>query len=206
MPAMSVDPGDAIRSALLDGGREGIADQAIAIQSNAGHGQDMAVLNGVAGQPQVEHSAPAELLQPMDFQAQSANQGFAPVADAVAMPSAEMLSIIAEARSAAGEQGHGRDLGSVLSDALAGGHNGPSIEAVLDAVTGGSREGGLAVRPMMDAQANHAANGAEAVASHADAAVSGWDSAAFAGFTHAQAYSMEALAAHPDAAPAAHAG
>ena len=73
-------------------------------------------------------------------------------------------------------------------------------------MTGGSREGGLAVRPMMDAQANHAANGAEAVASHADAAVSGWDSAAFAGFTHAQAYSMEALAAHPDAVPAAHAG
>ena len=194
-----------MRSALLDGGREGAVDQALAIQSSAGHGNDMAAaVHGLAGQP-VEHSAPTELLQPMDFQAQSASQNIAPVADAIAMPSAEMLSLIADARSAVAD-GHGRDLGNVLSDALAGGNHGPNLDALIEAVTGGAHEANLAIRTVQDAAANHAGNGADAGTSHADAAVSGWDSAAFAGFTHAQAYSMEALAAHPDAAPAAHAG
>ncbi|NUT00556.1 MAG: hypothetical protein HOP96_06245, partial [Sphingomonas sp.] len=207
MPAMSIDRGEAVRSALLDGGREGAVDQALATQASGGHGNDMvAAAHGLAGQPQVEHSAPTELLQPMDMQAQAATQGFAPVADAVVMPSAEMLSLIADARSAVDGDGHGRDLGNVLSDALAGGHHGPSIDAIIEAVTGEARDNNLAVRSVQDAGANHAGAGADAGASHADAAVSGWDSAAFAGFTHAQAYSMEALAAHPDAAPAAHAG
>jgi hypothetical protein len=207
LQAVSVDRGDAVRSALL-GESHGVAIDHSAVQQAGGHNAEMAaVTQSLAGQQPVDHSAPVELLHATEMPAEAFAQHAAPTADGIVMPSAEQLSAMGDARAAlAGEHGGMSELRAVLGDALAGGNHGPGMDAIIDAVRANAQGGGESLRAGAEAIANHAGTASEVLAIHAEGAVSGWDSAGFGGFQHAQAYSMEAIAAHPDAAPAAHAG
>ena len=107
------------------------------------------------------------------------------------MPSAAMIA--AANTNGADLEGHAQstgEVGRVLFDALAGGGHGPTIDAVIDAVANQAHAGAQAA--------------IDALASHGPAAVSGWDMASIAGLTggHA-AFTMEHMALHMDAAPAA---
>jgi hypothetical protein len=117
-------------------------------------------------------------------------------ADAIIMPDAELLIAAAkggaegEGAAAGGVEGvqHNAIVGRVLDDALNGGGDGPSLDAVLNALPGGGDQGG---------------NGLEALTSPGQDVVSNGDTADFAGFTAAFTMpTMDEMAVHQDAAPA----
>jgi hypothetical protein len=110
-------------------------------------------------------------------------------ADAVAMPSADMLVTAGLARGDAsaitGAQ-HNQVVGQVLVDALHGGSSGPSIDALINAVSGHAGDATMA-----------------ALASHAAASVPNGDMGVFAGFSGVYGMPMmEHMMMHQDAAPA----
>jgi hypothetical protein len=113
-------------------------------------------------------------------------------ADAVAMPSADMLVTAGLARGDAsaitGAQ-HNQVVGQVLVDALHGGSSGPSIDALINAVSGHAGQAGDATMA--------------ALASHAAASVPNGDMGVFAGFSGVYGMPMmEHMMMHQDAAPA----
>jgi hypothetical protein len=202
LAAMTLSEDQASRS-LLSGETRVAAEDANTVGSTAGQGGEVAAAaNTLVDAQAQDHAAPTELLQAVDTPAMQHAADVAPVAEAVAMPSAEALAAVLDAKGSGAEQAtqHDGEVGRVLADALAGGR-GPDLHALIEAATDGNH----ANRAVPEVLATHGDAAAEAVASQAGAAVPGWDSAAFAGFTQPHAFSMEALMAHPDAAPAAHA-
>ncbi|HXH52216.1 MAG TPA: DUF5801 repeats-in-toxin domain-containing protein [Sphingomicrobium sp.] len=108
-----------------------------------------------------------------------------PVAAAVAMPSAEMLSQM----SVAGSTHRSAEVERVLADALDGGAAGQSIEAALASLPGQANGGNAAL---------------QSVASPAGEAVPAWHNGAFGGFSNAfDAFNVDVATQHQDAAPQA---
>jgi hypothetical protein len=129
------------------------------------------------GQPQ----APSQLSQGTDAQPQVSDA--VPVADAVAMPSAEALAAAFGASVDGGSQDTA-EVSRVLADALEGGEQGQSIDAMLDAL------------PAAEAAAEGGASGAAAD-------VPAWDMSALAHFSPASSsYTLDPLVAQVDAPPA----
>jgi hypothetical protein len=131
-------------------------------------------------------SSPAELLRGTDGPLHTELAAHsALVAEAVAMPPADVISpqsVAEEARSSA-------EVARVLADALSGGEGGRSIDALLDALPGNAHGRGAAV---------------EAIATHAAAAIGSWDGGHVGLFASAHGvFIAEALAVHHDSAPPA---
>ncbi|HEU5286093.1 MAG TPA: hypothetical protein VFU20_06240, partial [Sphingomicrobium sp.] len=152
------------------------------IVSDAFGGESLEIAAGdYSGGPSASHSAIVEKLSLTDA---GGEQSLAPIelpqgteiqqpdpaqsaftSAVVGMPSAEMLASANGNALDAQAQGTA-EVGRVLIDALAGG-GGPDIDAVLDAAANQVPGGNAAL---------------DALASHGAAAVSGWDTAGFAGF------------------------
>ena len=100
------------------------------------------------------------------------------------MPSFAALEALIEAAKSVVEDGaNDAALGKIVAEALEGGHAGPDIDALLNALPG-----------------NNGADPASAFrASAAEAAVPGWDSGHFPALSHSAIISMEAAALHHDA-------
>ena len=126
----------------------------------------------------------SQLSQGTDAPAQVQASEMAPVADSVAMPSAEALAA-AFGGAVEGEAKVTGEVGRVLADALAGGEQGQGIDAMLEALAG----------------AGNGADGAAQVPATAGLGdVPAWDNGALGHFSWASSpYSSEALALHQDA-------
>jgi hypothetical protein len=136
-----------------------------------------------------EGDAPIELLQGTEMQVSEPAQSTLTSAS-VGMPSAEMLKVAEAKGSIEGEAKGTAEVGRVIADALEGGAEGPSIDAVIEAVANQAGGGEAAAT--------------DALASDVSADVSGWDTSGFAGFTGAQtSLTMESMVLHPDAVQAA---
>jgi hypothetical protein len=134
-------------------------------------------------EPSVQ-SAPVELPGGTDAPAQAMAAEIAPVAMTVAMPAAETLTGAKDASLVVQDAVSADEVAGVLADALAGGGNGPNLDALLDAATG------------------HGAGSADALVVNWAAAVSHWDMGNFGGFTAGHtAATMDVMTIHPDAAP-----
>ena len=185
----AAESSDAARTAL-----SGETHEAVDVQPQSGsttHEAQEAGTNSLTAGDSHASSAPAALLEGTEASNQSAPAQSSFTSGAVAMPSVAMLEAAHANNNAVDTHAQTTgEVGRVLFDALAGGGHGPNIDAVIDAV------------------ANQAHAGAQvaidALASHGAAAVSGWDMASIAGLTggHA-AFTMEHMALHMDAAPAA---
>jgi hypothetical protein len=184
-PAMAAD-GQAA-PALVEKSSVAVQDSDVP-SSGSGRSAEAQGGNSVADSESGAHSAPAELPGGTDAPVQAPAAEVASGATSVAMPSAEMLAAAGEA-SLDGDKAATGEVARVLADALAGGGDGPNIDALLDAAT--------AHGPAVSAEA-----GLEAIAAHLAAAVPAWDMGAFGGFTAGHpSFTMEAMMAHPDAVP-----
>jgi len=172
-----------IREALEEGG----AAHARSVGQDAPH---VAEANDLAGGHALPPAALAALLHGGNAPAHSASAANALVADAVAMPSAEMLQGMLP-----GEAAHGAEVAKstgevsrALADALSGGGDNP-LDALLDGLPANAHDHGAAL---------------EAIASHAAAATAAGNAGHLALFGSAQlAFSAEALTVHHDAPPQA---
>ncbi|HEX6604080.1 MAG TPA: hypothetical protein VF027_04285, partial [Sphingomicrobium sp.] len=178
--AMTIDTQPA--ASLLDKGSIVVQD-VDAQSSGSSHHDVIQADHGVGGTESNVQAAPVELPGGTDAPAQAPAAEVAPAAMSVAMPSAEALAA-ADQPAVEGDKGSA-EVARVLADALAGGGDGPNIDALIDAATGHGAG--------MDA--------GSVAASLAD--VPAWDMGAFHGFVGGHsALSMEAVMAHPDAAAA----
>ena len=147
--------------------------------ASAGSAGDLA--GGDAG----ASAAPVELPGGIDAPVQISAAEIAPAAMTVAMPAAETLVGAKDAGHAVQDAASTGEVARVLADALAGGGNGPSLDAMLDAATG-----------------HDAVGSADMLVANWAAAVSHWDMGAFGGFTASHsAVTMDVMTIHPDAGP-----
>jgi hypothetical protein len=173
----ATDSGEASRPALGGETQEAVDDTSSA-QSSPGRPEDSAQ-NSLTNETQ-ESEAPGALSQGTEAP-QSAPADSSLTSASVGMPSAEMLAAANENGVEGAAKSNG-EVGRVLADALAGGGNGPDINAVLDAMANGP-------------------GAAEALATRHAGSVPGWDMVAFAVFPGGPA--MDHMALHHDAVPPA---
>ncbi|HEX8841714.1 MAG TPA: DUF5801 repeats-in-toxin domain-containing protein, partial [Sphingomicrobium sp.] len=110
-------------------------------------------------------------------------------ANAVAMPDAALMIAAGHASQGPSVEGqHNEVVGKVLADALHGGGSGPNVDALVNS---------------LPQAGDHGQAAADALATHAAAAVPNGDMGDFAGFTGASAlHMMQQMAVHADAVPA----
>jgi len=186
METASAVSGNDGASRSLMGGETREVDTAADLPDAASRGQDVAAEARALADTRAEAQSPlADLLEATDTPAVSNAPASAPAE--VAMPAAHVLAeAFGNGAEASGQ--HTQELGRILADALAGGGNGPSLDAVIDAAGG---------------KAHGAPNALEGLAIPPGADVPAWDMSGIGGFTASHAMSMEAMLAHPDA-PAQH--
>jgi hypothetical protein len=159
-------------------------DSEVATTAARDSGSEQARLTSEAAQAPEPDALPQGTEAPASAPAQSSF-----TSAGVAMPSAEMLEAAANENAAAQGEGRGQgthELGRVLADALAGGRDGPNLDAVINALARHGQGGDQGVD--------------DALASQAAAAVPGWNMGGGAHFQTAHsAFTVEAMMLHHDA-------
>lgn len=190
----------AYRWALAGETREAVDGSAVAYSGNMGGNAAPRQFEraSLAATEQASADSPAELLKGTAAVHGDVSGFASPVADAVAMPSAEMLdALVAGSRT----DGHGSlanpqaaqttaEVARVIADSLVESGGAKNLDALLDALPGGAHNPGSALETM----AGHAAAATLAL----------WDVGSFGAIGLANsALTMEMLAVHQDFMPAA---
>jgi T1SS-143 domain-containing protein len=164
------------------------------VQSSGAHGDEgnFSARSVDDGGVQSEGHAPSALSQGTDAPG-GHDAPAALTATGIAMPDAALLAAAHAHAGVAGQAQsvnaqHNEVVGQVLADALHGGGNGPNVDALVNS---------------LPQTADHGQAAADALASHAGAAVPNGDMGVFAGFTGAGGlHMMHQMAVHADAVPA----
>ena len=192
-----LDQGSAIRESFLLGDSQ-TDDPKDSSESSGSNSSDQSSDHSVSDGDSASGAAVSELAQGEDNSGGSdASVQSVFTSQAVVMPGAELLAaagkggdhgkgVEGQAASVEGQQ-HNQVVSQVLADALSGGHHGPDLDALVNAV---SQHGG-----------HHAGKGLEALASHGAGGVPNGDMAVFAAFTGHGMHAMDPMTMHQDAAP-----